>query len=234
MKKYLFSTLIAISMMNCESQKATQKESVSPQAYMNPDLPTIGIIIFDDVITNEILAPIDVFSKHTATGDKLFNVIYLAAEQRVYQTEEGLRMLPDFTFDETPKLNVMIIPSSYEPEKQYGDKNLIFFIQSQYNGLDYIASHCAGAFTLGATGLINDKEVVTYVTGGELLQHEFPELIVKNDSLVSIARDGNFFSSNGSLVTYIASLDLLEELTNRNHRKFVEEALYLDRLVVQN
>lgn len=230
----MFSLLIICSLISCENQKVQLEEPQEAQVYLNPELPTIGIIIFEDVITNEILAPLDVFSKHTAEGKKLFNVVFLAGEQKIYKTEEGLRMLPDFTFDETPELDVLIVPSSYEPEKQYTDKKLISFIQDRYDGLDYVASHCAGAFTLGATGLIDDKEVVTYITGGDLLQKEFPLLKVQDDAVVSVSKDGNYFSSNGSLVSYIASLDLLEELTNPEHRKSVEGSLYLDRLSVSN
>ncbi|MEO9852228.1 MAG: DJ-1/PfpI family protein [Reichenbachiella sp.] len=234
MKKYMFGLLIICALISCENQKVQLEEPQEAQVYLNPELPTIGIIIFEGVITNEILAPLDVFSKHTAEGEKLFNVVFLSGEQKTYKTEEGLRILPDFTFEETPKLNVLIVASSYEPEKQYTDKKLISFIQSQYDGLDYVASHCAGAFTLGATGLIDDKKVVTYITGGDLLQKEFPQLKVQDDTKVSVAKDGNYFSSNGSLVTYTASLDLLQELTDQGHRKYVEGSLYLDRLSVSN
>lgn len=234
MRRYMFGLLIIASLVGCENQKVQQTESKDHQVYVNPDIPTIGIIIFDGVITNEILAPLDVFSKHTATGEKLFNVVFLAGEQRTYKTEEGLRMLPDFAFDKSPALDVLVVPSSYETEKQLNDQRLLDFIREQYDGLDYVASHCAGAFILGATGLINEKEVVTYITGGESLQNQFPQLKVQDDAVVSVARDGNYFSSNGSLVSYMASLDLLEELTNSAHRKYVEASLYLDRLAISN
>ncbi len=230
--KYLFVMAMIFGLNACQTNTAYQM--TPDQTYIDPSIPTIGIIIFNGVITNEILAPLDVFAKHTVKGEKLFNVIFLAAEQRAYITEEGMRMLPDFTFDKTPKLNVLVVPSSYEPEKQYKDEKLVSFVQQQYDDLDFVASHCAGAFTLGATGLVDQKELVTYITGGESLQKAFPNLKVQDDAVISVARDGKVFYSNGSLVSYLGSLDLLEALTNKKHRKYVEESLYLDRMTISN
>ncbi|WP_422360927.1 DJ-1/PfpI family protein [Reichenbachiella sp.] len=231
MIKYMFGLgiLLAMSISSCKQEAAPQETT-----YINKDLPTIGIIIFDAVITNEILAPLDVFSKHTAKGEKLFNVVFLAAEQRAYRTEEGMRMLPDFSFANTPDLDVLVIPSSYESAKQYKDQQLVGFVNQQYDELDYVATHCAGAFTLAASGKVDNKEMVTYISGAQRLKEEFPALNVQDDGVVSVAHDGKVFSSNGSLVSYLGSLDLLETLTDPAHRKYVEGSLYLERLSAKN
>ncbi|WP_422008357.1 hypothetical protein [Roseivirga pacifica] len=53
---------------------------------------------------------------------------------------------------------------------------------------------------------------------------------MQDDSQVTYVKDGKFLSSNGNLASYISALELLEILTNKEHRKFVESYLYLDRL----
>lgn len=63
---------------------------------------------------------------------------------------------------------------------------------------------------IGAAGIADNKDIVTYVTGGESLKTEYPNLKVADDSKVSVIQDGKLISSNGNLVSYIASLDLLE------------------------
>ncbi|MBN2817932.1 MAG: hypothetical protein JXP36_03135, partial [Bacteroidales bacterium] len=75
-------------------------------------VPTIGILIFHGFLTNEVLAPIDVFAKKDSRGEPLFNVITIAKEQKVYDSEEGLHILPDFTFLNCPELNVLVVPGS--------------------------------------------------------------------------------------------------------------------------
>jgi hypothetical protein len=51
-----------------------------------------------------------------------------------------------------------------------------------------------------------------------------------DDNIVSVVKDGKIISSNGSLVSYLASLDLLELMTSPAHRKYVEEQLLINKL----
>ncbi len=196
-------------------------------------LPTIGILIFDEFLTNELVAPMDVFTKKDFSDKELFNVIVIAKEEKVYVSEEGLKVLPDFTIKNTPKLNVLVVPSSNHPEKQIRDKELIEFIRKENETTDYMASHCAGAFMLAESGAADNKKIVTYCSGFEKLQHDYPNLLVMNDAIFSVVKDGKVISSNGNLVSYKASLDLLELMSSTKHRKYVEEILLLDKLKIK-
>ena len=195
------------------------------------NLPVVGILLFEGFLTNEVVAPLDVFAKHDAEGNKLYNVLLIAKENKIHVSEEGMKVMPDVSIDQSPELDVLVVPSSYHPEIQTADTVLVNFIKEQHKSTDYIASHCAGAFLIGASGIAKEKEIVTYVTGGEILQNDYPSLKVMDDAKVAVVEDGKFISSNGSLVSYIASLDLLEKMSGITHRKYVEEQLLLDRLV---
>ncbi len=197
---------------------------------INNNLPTIGILIFEGVIINEVVAPLDVFSNPDVEGKPLFNVITIATEYKTYTSAHGLKIKPDFIIDNVPDLKVLVVPSSYNPASQTSNRSLIEFIKEQHKTTRYIASHCAGAFLIGESGIADHKEIVTYVSGGESLRSEYPNLKVADDRKVSVVQDGKFISSNGSLVSYIASFDLLEKLTDKEHRKFVETSLLFDRL----
>ena len=201
---------------------------------IDPALPTIGILIFDGFLTNEVVAPLDVFAKQDSSGKPLFNVVIIAKEDSVYASEEGLRVLPDFTIRNTPKLNVLVVPSSNNPERQTQDPALIGFIREQGKSTEYIASHCAGAFMLGESGVADNKKIVTYCSGSEKLQHDYPRLLVMDDNVVSVIQDGKIISSNGNLVSYRASLDLLEQMTGRSHRNYVEDQLLLHKLTAKS
>lgn len=197
---------------------------------LNPHLPTVGILIFEGVLTNEMVAPMDVFTKKNASDKALFNVVLIAKEAKVYVTEEGLQLLPDFTIPDAPKLNVLVVPSSNNPERQIEDDELINYIRKENETTDYMASHCAGAFMLGASGVADNRQVVTYCSGSAKLRHDYPRLLVMDDSVFSVVQDGNLISSNGNLVSYLASLDLLEMMAGPAHRNFVEEQLLLNKL----
>lgn len=83
---------------------------------------------------------------------------------------------------------------------------------------------------LGEAGIADNKKVVTYCSGSAALQRAYPTLLVMDDSIETVVTDGKFISSNGRLVSYIASLDLLELMTSRVHRMHAEEQLLLSKL----
>ncbi|HHC80840.1 MAG TPA: glutamine amidotransferase [Flavobacteriia bacterium] len=239
----LFCTIAAFAVMSCTEKnnnkevkkttgRVTQTNSIMKKE-LNNDLPTIGILIFEGVIINEVIAPLDVFSGKNSEDKKLFNVILIAKENKTYTSANGLKVQPDYTIGEVPTLKVLVVPSSYEPKNQTSDKVLVDFIIKQNQTTDYMASHCAGAWLIGEAGIADHKEIVTYVTGGDYLKIDYPNLKVADDSNVSVVQDGKFISSNGSLVSYIASFDLLEKLTSKEHRQFVEASILFDRIKQQ-
>lgn len=214
-----------ISLTNGQIEELSKKIKT-----LNPDLPTIGVLMYDDVLTTELTAPIDVFTKLTEDGKQLFNVITIAESYDFIVSEEGLKMFPDYILTNTPKLDILIVPSAYDMTLQVKNKNLVDFIKSQNNNTKYTVSNCAGASLIGESGIANGKKIVTWIGGGEDLQKNYPLLKVQDDKNVSYMEDGKFLSSNGNLASYISSLELLEKLSNKKHRKFVESYLYLDRL----
>ncbi len=214
-----------ISLTNGQIEELSKKIKT-----LNPDLPTIGVLMYDDVLTTELTAPIDVFTKLTEDGKQLFNVITIAESYDFIVSEEGLKMFPDYILTNTPKLDILIVPSAYDMTLQVKNKNLVDFIKSQNNNTKYTVSNCAGASLIGESGIANGKKIVTWIGGGEDLQKNYPLLKVQDDKNVSYMEDGKFLSSNGNLASYISSLELLEKLSNKKHRKFVESYSYLDRL----
>ncbi len=240
MKKTLLLFSMYLLIISCAEQKSNSKKSslkidsltqnVMKVKTINKDIPTIGILIFEGVIINEVVAPLDVFSNLNSSGKELFNVITIATENKTYNSAHGLKIKPDYVINNTPNLKVLVVPSSYNPTVQTSDKKLVEFVKEQNKTTEYIASHCAGAFLIGETGIADNREIVTYLTGGELLKSEYPNLKVADDNEISVILDGKFISSNGSLVSYIASFDLLEKLTSKEHRVFVESSILFDRI----
>lgn len=197
----------------------------------NAELPTIGLLMYNGVLQTEVTATSDVFAKPDGPeGKQLFNVITIAETANPIVTEEGLRIIPDYTFDNCPKLEALFIPSAYDMYAQVHNEKILNFIKQKNKETTYTVSNCAGAQLVGASGIADGKKIVTYIGGGKQLQIDYPNLIVQDDSIISYVEDGKFSSSNGNLTSYISALNLLEKMTSAEHRKFVESYLYLDRL----
>ena len=210
-----------------KSQSDTLTKHLKP---FKSDLPTIGLLMFNGVLQGEVIATSDVFGKPDKNGKQLFNVIAIAETQSPITTEEGMHFVPDYTFENCPKLTALFVPSAYDMYAQVHNSKIVDFIKEKNAETNYIVSNCAGAQLIGKSGIADGHKIVTWIGGGEQLQKDFPNLKVQNDSLVTFVEDGKFSSSNGNLASYISALHLLEKMTSLEHRKFVEGYLYLDRL----
>ena len=213
--------------INAINNTDTLSKHIKP---FNASLPTIGLLMYNGVLQSEVIATSDVFAKPTEDGKQLFNVVTIAESESPITTEEGMHFLPDYTFNNCPKLTALFVPSAYDMYTQVHNQKIIAFIRDKNKETHYTISNCAGAQLIGESGIANGHKIVTWIGGGTQLQKDYPNLKVQNDSLVTFVKDGKFLSSNGNLASYISALELLEIMTSPKHRKFVESYLYLDRL----
>ena len=186
--------------------------------------------MYNGVLQSEVVATSDVFAKPTEDGEQLFNVITIAENKKPITTEEGLHLVPDYDFKDCPKLTALFVPSAYDMYAQVHNENILDFIRKKNEETQYTVSNCGGAQLIGAAGIASGHKIVTWIGGGEQLQKDYPDLKVMDDSTVTYVEDGKFSSSNGNLASYISALELVEKMTSRAHREFVESYLYLSRL----
>lgn len=223
---------VAMSSSCTTVSETEQKKDTVPQHHkpFDANLPTIGLLMYDGVLQSEVVATSDVFAKPTEDGKQLFNVITIAETDEPILTEEGLRIVPDYVFQNCPNLTALFVPSAYDMYAQVHNEKIVNFIRKKNEETEYTVSNCAGAQLIGQSGIADGYKIVTWIGGGVQLQKDYPNLKVQDDSLVTFVRDGKFLSSNGNLASYISALELLETMTTPAHREFVESYLYLDRL----
>ncbi|MDF9795974.1 transcriptional regulator GlxA family with amidase domain [Catalinimonas alkaloidigena] len=226
----LIASLLCMCACSVEIKETHSGSIDAKQKVIKKGLPVIGLLMYEGVLTTEVTAPLDVFSKPSVEGEQLFNVITIAPTDAPILSEEGLVMQADFTFEKAPQLDVLFVPSAYDMHSLVRNEEILTFIKAQNQYTTYTVSNCAGAQLIGASGIADGKKIVTWIGGGKELQENYPALKVQDDLSVSYVEDGKFLSANGNLASYISSLELLEKLTDQSHRKFVESYLYLDRL----
>lgn len=246
MRKTLVLYIICLAIVSCNSGKSKpnlenenlkqsekEPEMQSPPKHPRPfkkELPTIGLLMYNGVLQGEVIATSDVFAKLDKDGEQLFNVIAIAETENPIVTEEGMKFVPDYTFDNCPKLTALFVPSAYDMHDQVNNKEIIDFIRDKNRETEYIVSNCAGAQLIGKSRIADGHKIVTWIGGGEQLQKDYPNLKVQDDSKIAYVMDGKFSSSNGNLASYISALNLLEKMTSTEHKDFVESYLYLDQL----
>ncbi|UOB18103.1 DJ-1/PfpI family protein [Abyssalbus ytuae] len=226
--KLITMGLVCFAILACKNPQS--KNQIKMENQKENKLPKIGILVFEGFLANEVVAPLDVFTKAQENGIALFNVFLVAEKDITYKSDEGLKVIPDLTIANCPDVDVLVVPSSMNPANQTNNRILIEFIKNQSQNAEYTASHCAGAFLLGEAGIAEGKKMVTYCGGSKTLQKEYPSLLVQDDNVNTVVSDGNIISSNGNLVSYLASLKLLEKLAGVEQRKQVENELLINKL----
>lgn len=191
---------------------------------------TIGIIVFDGVLTSEVIGPAEVFAiASTHDWFKGAQVLLIGVEpQPTIQTEEGIRLSVDTTIADDLALDVLLVPGGNDMSPLLQHEPLNAFIQKHAESAQWLGSVCAGAFLLGNAGVLDGKRATTWFGGEERLQTQFPAISVVRDQAVVL--DKRRMTANGGLVSYQAALVLLGQLSSAEDAQQVYKDLGMDRL----
>ena len=191
--------------------------------------PKIGILVFDGVLTSDVTAPLEVFGVASRkTWFSGYDVITISVENQSHiTTEEGLGLKADTWIGTHPKVDVLLVPSSYTMEPLLENEDLISFIKTTGAKAKWMASNCSGAFLLAKAGLLDGKKATTWAGGESDLQSQFSKVDVQFDTNVVV--DDNVITSNGSLVSYQAALTLLSKIASPDKAQEVSEAIQYQR-----
>jgi len=105
-----FASLLLLASQNPQLKNQTKMENNNKN-----QLPTIGILVFNGFLANEVVAPLDVFTKAKKDEKPLFKVLLVAETTNILISEEGLKVIPDVTIEDCPDLDVLVVPSSMTP-----------------------------------------------------------------------------------------------------------------------
>ncbi len=131
-------------------------------------IPTIGIIVFDGVLTSEVIGPAEVFGMASKLdGFKGAKVVLIGIDQRhTIRTEENVQLTVDATIADELDLDVLLVPGGNDLSHLLQHEELNTFIQKHEASAQWVGSVCAGAFVLGQAGVLDGKQATTWF-GGE-------------------------------------------------------------------
>lgn len=226
MNKFLL--LILLSIAGCSTKE--ENDTTNSPVAINPErVYNIAFLIVDGVYNSELVAPMDIFHHtvfHTECGMKVFTV---APDTLPITTFEGLRILPDFSFntDSIPNIDVLVVPSA---ENSMGsdleDKSLIAFVRKTGKKAHYVMSLCDGAFVLAKAGLVDGKESTTFPSDIVRYKETYPTLTVHEK--VSFVHHGNLITSAGGAKSYDPALYLSELLYGKKVAIGIAKGLVID------
>jgi putative intracellular protease/amidase len=118
----------------------------------------IAIALFDRFTALDAVGPYEVLSRLPGA-----EVVFVAAEKRVYRTDIGaLALLPGATFAEVDRADILLVPGGPGTRAMMTDEALIGWVRRVHETTQWTTSVCTGSLVLGAAGVLNGLDAVTH------------------------------------------------------------------------
>ena len=167
----------------------------------------IGILVFEKVEELDFIGPFEVLSYVNKIKSKSTNVWLISDEELIISGYNGLRFFVDYTIDNCPQLDVLIVPGGQGRKLAMENVKILNFIKDRYTDLKYLSSVCTGALIIASTGLLKDKSATTYHTAFDEL-YDMGTIVKKS----KIVQDGKIITGAGVSSGIDVGLYLLSQL----------------------
>jgi transcriptional regulator GlxA family with amidase domain len=184
----------------------------------------VGILIFDEVEVLDFCGPFEVFSVARLDEAKRreepspFEVVLIAESAGVVTTTGGMKVTPDYAFDDCPKLDVHVVPGGWGTRREAENSRMIDFIRERAPEAAKLTSVCTGSLLLATAGLLEGLHATSHWRFLDQLREGFPNVAVEYDQ--HVVEDGNVITSAG----ISAGIDMALRVVERYHGEEIARA----------
>jgi len=167
----------------------------------------VAFVISEGLVVIDFAGPWEVFKKAKVAGRSgdAFRLYTVAASTDLIRVQTGgMKILPEYTFDNAPPPKVIVIPA------QDGSNHaMLNWIRKSAKDADLTMSVCVGSYVLARTGLLSGKPATTFHQAYNDFASTFPDIQVKRG--VRLVESGNLATSGG----LSSGIDLALRVTER-------------------
>jgi len=162
---------------------------------------TVGILVFPEVEILDFCGPFEVFSVTRLNEERRreepspFKVVLIAESTDLITTTGGMRVLPDYTLEDHPALDILLIPGGWGTRALQSRRRLLGWIALCARQVKVLCSVCTGSFLLAGAGQLEDRAATTHWASLNRMREAFPGVDVRDD--LHVVEDGNVFTSAG-------------------------------------
>jgi transcriptional regulator GlxA family with amidase domain len=138
----------------------------------------VGILLFDGVEVLDFAGPYEVFSRtRTVPGSESrrsetaapFRVFTVARMRATIVATGGLRVEPDFGFDDAPPIHLLLVPGGFGTRPLLEDRATLDWIAARSRQARLTTSVCTGALLLAKSGVLAGHRATTHHAALDLL-----------------------------------------------------------------
>lgn len=195
-------------------------DSVVATSNMGSDTTRwIALVAFPELTLLDLVGPLQVLRGLGAP----FRTAVVAQRLESIATDSGLRIMPQMTFADIPRPEVIVVPGGPGSVAAMADHGLQTYLRSAGHIATMVASVCTGALPLAATGLLEGRRVsVHWAYAREL------ELLGARYERARFTEDGKFITSAGVSAGIDMALKLAAKLAGREASDRIQLGLEYD------
>ncbi len=182
---------------------------------------TIGILLFPEAEELDFVGPLEVFGTLANHFDKEWRVVTVAERPDTIKAANGLKIMPDYSFEDCPPLDVILVPGGSGTRRERKNAKMLEFIRKAAAGASYVTSVCTGSLVLHAAGLLSGKRATTYWGSIEWLK-SLGDVEVVTERFV---HDGNVITAAGVSAGIDMALYLVGVLNGPDTARLVQKAI---------
>jgi putative intracellular protease/amidase/YHS domain-containing protein len=152
----------------------------------------VAFLISEGAQVIDFTGPWEVFQDVMVPGrmDHPFRLYTVSESTSPIHASGGMKIVPDYTFENAPAPKVIVIPAQSQPSKA-----TLEWIRKSTKTTDVTMSVCTGAFVLAKTGLLSGKAATTYHGAFGRFAMAFPDIALKRGA--RFVESGNLATAGG-------------------------------------
>ena len=171
------------------NQSAVKTNQLKPPAQGS--IP-VAFLISEGAQVIDFTGPWEVFQDVMVPGrtEHPFHLYTVSESTSPIRTSGGMKIVPDYTFENAPAPKVIVIPAQSRPSEA-----TLEWIRKSTKSTDVTMSVCTGAFVLARTGLLSGKPATTYHGAFVTFANQFPDIHLQRGA--RFVEDGNLATAGG-------------------------------------
>jgi transcriptional regulator GlxA family with amidase domain len=161
----------------------------------------VGIVIFENIEVLDFCGPFEVFSvtrlyeERRREESSPFEVLLVAERNEPVVTTGGMKVIPDHTFENCPKLDILVVPGGWGTRKELNNPVMLDWLRTRAGEVETLTSVCTGSMLLGFAGLLNGLHATTHWRSLDWMRESFPTVTVEYHK--HVVEDGRVLTSAG-------------------------------------
>lgn len=180
-----------------------------------------GVLVFPDAEELDFVGPWEVFTVSAMvrnSGELPDGEVFIISETaEPVRCAKGMRVVPDYTIDNAPEFDVLLVPGGQGTRHEVGNERLIGWIRDRAENLTWVTSVCTGSYLLAEAGPAEGRKVTTHWGFIDGLREHGKVAEVLDDQRFVV--DGNVVTAAGVSAGIDMALWLIGEIWDPDHAR---------------